>query len=79
MAYEVVMPYHLHMPSYFLETFTEYPFLSSFPYLLGLTLKCFLNTSLKYLLSQNPVISATSVIEYFFSATIVQPYSDGSL
>ena len=25
MAYEVVMPYHLHMPSYFLETFTEYP------------------------------------------------------
>jgi len=19
------MPYHLHMPSYFLETFTEYP------------------------------------------------------
>ena len=27
MAYEVVMPYHLHMRSYFLETFTEYPFL----------------------------------------------------
>ena len=25
MAYEVIMPYHLHMPSYFLETFTEYP------------------------------------------------------
>ena len=22
----MVMPYHLHMPSYFLETFTEYPF-----------------------------------------------------
>ena len=30
MAYEVVMPYHLHMPSYFLETFTEYPFLETF-------------------------------------------------
>ena len=29
MAYEMVMPYHLHMPSYFLETFTEYPFLGS--------------------------------------------------
>ena len=29
MAYEMVMPYHLHMPSYFLETFTEYPYLSS--------------------------------------------------
>ena len=28
MAYEVVMPYHLHMPSYFLETFTEYPLLN---------------------------------------------------
>ena len=27
MAYEMVMPYHLHMPSYFLETFTEYPML----------------------------------------------------
>ena len=30
MAYEMVMPYHLHMPSYFLETFTEYPYLSFF-------------------------------------------------
>ena len=29
MAYEMVMPYHLHMPSYFLETFTEYPLLMS--------------------------------------------------
>lgn len=28
MAYEMVMPYHLHMPSYFLETFTEYPYTS---------------------------------------------------
>ena len=26
MAYEMVMPYHLHMPSYFLGTFTEYPY-----------------------------------------------------
>ena len=31
MAYEVVMPYHLHMPSYFLETFTEYPLLFCHP------------------------------------------------
>ena len=30
MAYEVVMPYHLHMPSYFLETFTEYPWVICF-------------------------------------------------
>ena len=29
-AYEVVMPYHLHMPSYFLGTFTEYPYCSTF-------------------------------------------------
>ena len=28
MAYEVVMSYHLHMPSYFLGTFTEYPYYS---------------------------------------------------
>ena len=25
----MVMPYHLHMPSYFLETFTEYPILNN--------------------------------------------------
>jgi hypothetical protein len=30
MTYEVVMPYHLHMPSYFLGTFTEYPYLVVF-------------------------------------------------
>ena len=29
MTYEVVMPYHLHMPSYFLGTFTEYPLLGT--------------------------------------------------
>ena len=28
MAYEVVMSYHLHMPSYFLGTFTEYPYMA---------------------------------------------------
>lgn len=27
MAYGVIMLYHLHMPSYILRTFTEYPFL----------------------------------------------------
>ena len=32
MAYEVVMPYHLHMPSYFLGTFTEYPYLVNYSY-----------------------------------------------
>ena len=25
----MVMPYHLHMPSYFLETFTEYPYINA--------------------------------------------------
>lgn len=29
----MVMPYHLHMPSYFLETFTEYPYKSNFLFL----------------------------------------------
>ena len=33
MAYEMVMPYHLHMPSYFLETFTEYPYKKDVPYI----------------------------------------------
>ena len=32
MAYEMVMPYHLHMPSYFLETFTEYPWIGRFSF-----------------------------------------------
>ena len=35
MAYEMVMPYHLHMPSYFLGTFTEYPDISLFLSLLS--------------------------------------------
>ena len=26
----MVMPYHLHMPSYFLETFTEYPYVNKY-------------------------------------------------
>jgi len=36
MAYEVVMSYHLHMPSYFLGTFTEYPFIKDNPVSQGL-------------------------------------------
>ena len=35
MAYEVVMHYHLHMPSYFLETFTEYPYVQSPDFVIG--------------------------------------------
>lgn len=38
---------------------------SPFAYWLGLTLKYFLKTSRKYFPSQKPVLSATSVIEYF--------------
>ena len=30
MAYKVIILYQLYMPSYFLGTFTEYPFLSIF-------------------------------------------------
>ena len=37
MAYEVVMPYHLHMPSYFLETFTEYPYVGLYVLMYDLT------------------------------------------
>jgi len=37
----MVMPYHLHMPSYFLETFTEYPFIG-FRYIFYLSRNSFL-------------------------------------
>ena len=37
MAYEVVMSYHLHMPSYFLGTFTEYPYVVLSVYGTGLS------------------------------------------
>ena len=30
MAYEVIILGHLHMPLYFLETFTEYPYNTPF-------------------------------------------------
>ena len=30
MAYKVIILYRLYMPSYFLGTFTEYPFLALF-------------------------------------------------
>ena len=30
MAYEVIILYHLHMPWYDVETFTEYPFFIAF-------------------------------------------------
>ena len=30
MAYKVIILYQLYMPSYFLGTFTEYPYLSQF-------------------------------------------------
>ena len=48
MAYEVVMSYHLHMPSYFLGTFTEYPYLNTFSFQ-----KTFYNISISSL--DNPV------------------------
>ena len=41
MAYEMVMPYHLHMPSYFLETFTEYPCVNQFISIIISRLDCF--------------------------------------
>ena len=46
MAYEMVMPYHLHMPSYFLETFTEYPYLNFV--LIGSSYVCFMNKKNRY-------------------------------
>lgn len=37
MAYGVIMLYHLHMPSYVLGTFTEYPYLICFEYIVNWT------------------------------------------
>lgn len=34
MAYKVIILYQLYMPSYFLGTFTEYPFIA------GMVIKC---------------------------------------
>ena len=31
MAYKVIILYRLYMPSYFLGTFTEYPYLIGYP------------------------------------------------
>ena len=36
MAYKVIILYRLYMPSYFLGTFTEYPFLCTCPKKKGL-------------------------------------------
>ena len=41
MAWEVMMRHHLHMPSYFLGTFTEYPFLDRLNRLLEVFFKSF--------------------------------------
>ena len=41
----MVMPYHLHMPSYFLETFTEYPYLLSVDNQLFTMIDLFINSS----------------------------------
>ena len=34
MAYEVIILGHLHMPLYFLGTFTEYPYIAQFLFLI---------------------------------------------
>ena len=52
----MVMPYHLHMPSYFLETFTEYPQLKNVcsstakahPHLLNGLSECIPSTDIPY-------------------------------
>ena len=52
----MVMPYHLHMPSYFLETFTEYPIL------------CFKhkNPTLKVLKAQQSAPAVDGIMECLF-------------
>ena len=61
MAYEMVMPYHLHMPSYFLETFTEYPYLIQ-------PASCIKNAELSYTVTErNTLHGFFSVVLYRIS------------
>ena len=64
----MVMPYHLHMPSYFLETFTEYPYAAyeQFEQMKGITLVgCWAHGRRKYVdaLEENRTL-VTQAIHY---------------
>ena len=51
MAYGVIMLYHLHMPSYILRTFTEYPFLVNTKnsiFVMRITVVYFVNVTCTY-------------------------------
>ena len=51
MAYKVIILYQLYMPSYFLGTFTEYPYLFFYFFLLTCySLSCHLHFNLNYIL-----------------------------
>ena len=71
----MVMPYHLHMPSYFLETFTEYPSKKDLPNILvyiELILTVFLPSfrMKDYMTNyRNFDIPKLPVISYFLSST----------
>ena len=75
MAYEMVMPYHLHMPSYFLETFTEYPYIEKMLFTIEnclslcqkkQTIKLFIDSAAmrthSFILYLRPTISTTEFI-----------------
>ena len=50
----MVMPYHLHMPSYFLETFTEYLSLTVIPQLLLVIIRGYVGRTALGLLENAP-------------------------
>ena len=68
MAYEMVMPYHLHMPSYFLETFTEYPYIKAVS-----LLKSRVDTA--FMVGEECLVSDCSVVEVILSWLLVLPAS----
>ena len=84
MAYGVIMCYHLHMPLYFLGTFTEYPYESISNRFLRWSLSFFISDTrficqeikaLILLLSGKPASSCPPAVFQEYSAGDDLPYS----
>ena len=72
MAYKVIILYRLYMPSYFLGTFTEYPYVTA-PYTSPpLVLQCFLHFSLplRYIFIIVFYISHEYLMSFYLSTKI---------
>ena len=68
----MVMPYHLHMPSYFLETFTEYPYKENKEVAFYAEK---LHVSSKYLTEALTLVSGKSPKEWIIHYTLQEIYA----